>query len=195
MGVERAHLETAADPAYDRRMSSFENLLLASLLLGAFGCAEEVAVANLEPRNASGMTGKAIFTKTGDGVEVEITVENLAPFDANHAIHIHEVGNCGDEGMAAGPHWNPGGSTASEAHGMPGHVMSHLGDLGNMRVDATGKGEHKYKNPMWTMGDGGMTDILGHAVIIHEAEDDFGPVMYGNAKKRFGCGVIGGGTL
>jgi Cu-Zn family superoxide dismutase len=96
------------------------------------------------------------------------------------------TGDCSAaDGSSAGGHWNP----AMNNHGMPG-AASHLGDLGNFTVAADGTGTLEISNPAWTIGDGAATDVVGKAIIVHGAPDDFTTQPTGNAGARIGCGVI-----
>jgi Cu-Zn family superoxide dismutase len=61
--------------------------------------------------------------------------------------------------------------------------------MGNLTVGADGKGTLTLTSSEWTIGSGADTDIIGHAVIVHEKMDDGGQPV-GNAGARIGCGVI-----
>src|SRR5512147_449485 len=78
------------------------------------------AVAVLEPRSGSKVTGTATFTEHEGKVMMKVVVSGLTPGD--HAIHLHEVGDCSaPDAMSAGGHWNP----TSEKHGKWGHAPFH----------------------------------------------------------------------
>ena len=133
----------------------------------------------------SAVLGSVSFMEMNDGLQVEVSVANVPA--GKHGFHIHEKGDCGDEGKAAGGHFNP----EKADHGfMPkdGHMHSHTGDMGNIEVGADGNGKLSIflpgvhllaKDP----------SVAGLAVIVHEKEDDFGQPT-GNAGGRIGCGVI-----
>lgn len=141
------------------------------------------AEAQLVPSSDQTIIGEVDFEPDGDVIVAVIEVESAPP--GQHAVHIHEFGNCGSDGLNAGGHWNPQGLD----HGMPGDEISHLGDLGNIVVDADGIGAMTFGNPKWTLEDGSPTDLIGHAVIVHALVDDFGQPT-GNAGDRIACGVI-----
>ena len=144
-----------------------------------------VAVAAMEPANDSGMTGRVTFTQRGDAIEFLIEVENVAP--GEHAVHIHEKGDCSAaDGTSAGGHWNP----TDVAHGKWGEGEFHLGDIGNMTVGDDGKGALGLTTDLWEMDTGSDRDVLGKAMIVHEGADDFTSQPSGAAGPRIGCGVI-----
>lgn len=146
--------------------------------------AARTATATLEAKSGSSLTGSATFTQVGDAVRLELHV-NGAP-DGEHAVHIHERGDCSaEDGTSAGGHWNPAGVD----HGQWGHPPHHLGDIGNMTV-ADGHGMISLENAPWTIGDGGPSDVVGKAVIVHAGVDDFKTQPTGAAGGRIGCGVI-----
>ena len=94
--------------------------------------------------------------------------------------------------MTAGPHYNPHGKT----HAGPKDLNRHVGDLGNIQADATGKGILKWEDPLIHIW-GGVNNVVGRAMVVHEMEDDLGlganeeSLKTGNAGGRLACGVIG----
>src|SRR6202040_1579081 len=62
--------------------------------LTAFAHAQDVtkAVATLESKSGSKVTGTVTFTKMGDDVQVVADIQNLTP--GKHGFHIHEKGDC-----------------------------------------------------------------------------------------------------
>lgn len=143
------------------------------------------AVATIEAKSGSQVTGNATFTEKDGVVNMELRIRNAPP--GVHAVHIHEFGDCSDpEAKSAGSHWNPTGSP----HGKWGHGGAHLGDIGNLEVDAAGEGTVTLSTNLWTIGDGAASDIVGKSLIIHADPDDFVTQPTGNAGGRIGCGVI-----
>ena len=102
------------------------------------------------------------------------------------AIHIHEHGNCGDKANAAHEHWNP----TNEVHGKWGSESFHAGDVGNVELDAKGKGNFSMATDRWTLGGNASKNILGKAVIVHGGMDDYNTQPSGNSGARIGCGII-----
>jgi Cu-Zn family superoxide dismutase len=114
-----------------------------------------------------------------------VTLEQAPP--GEHAVHIHETGDCSaDDGSSAGGHWNP----TSQDHGRWDAAPFHLGDIGNVVVNEEGDGSLSLITDRWTMGGGGPNDIMGLAVIVHADPDDFTSQPSGAAGVRIGCGVI-----
>jgi Cu-Zn family superoxide dismutase len=162
--------------------------LMATLVLAGSGAAlakDAKAIAELEARSDSKVTGRVTFSQQGGKVSMKVVVNGLTP--GTHAIHLHDKGDCSaPDAASAGGHWNP----SSENHGKWGHAPFHHGDIGNLVADAKGKAELKIESELWSLGDGKPTDVVGHAVIIHAKEDDFTTQPTGNAGGRVACGVI-----
>jgi len=143
------------------------------------------ASATLESRSGSTATGKVTFTEHAGKVMMKVSVKGLTP--GQHAIHLHEKGDCSaPDAASAGGHWNP----TSENHGKWGQAPFHHGDIGNLVADAKGKAELTIETDLWTIGDGKPSDVLGHAVVVHATLDDFTTQPSGNAGGRVACGVI-----
>ncbi|MGV8879242.1 MAG: superoxide dismutase family protein [Sphingobacteriaceae bacterium] len=132
-------------------------------------------------------SGSADFTTTADD-KVEMKLMINFPIKANQsvAVHIHEHGDCGDDGKGAHGHWNP----TNEKHGKWDSAAYHSGDIGNVMLDAAGKGEITLSSDRWTIGGDEKTNILNRAIIVHSGVDDFTTQPTGNAGSRIGCGVI-----
>src|ERR1700687_3741330 len=102
-------------------------IILATGLL-ALACAHShlpVAMATLQP--SSGQPAKATvhLTDAGEGnVDVQVDLTGVPP--GTHGFHIHEKGDCGNNGANAGGHFNPTGMV----HGSPDAVSHHAGDFG-----------------------------------------------------------------
>ena len=132
------------------------------------------------------VTGSAKFD-AADG-KVKMTIEITVPAKANKeiAVHIHEHGDCGDNGKLAHGHWNP----SNTQHGKWGSAAFHAGDIGNIKLDGSGKGTLTIDTDLWTLGGTANKNILGKALIVHGGTDDFTTQPTGNAGSRIGCGVI-----
>jgi len=155
------------------------------------GCAGEAppvvkqAVAKLESRSSSTVTGKAVFTVDGAKVNLVLTVAGATP--GEHAAHLHATGDCSAaDATSAMGHFNP----TMMDHGLPAASPHHLGDLGNFTVAADGTGKLTFSAD-WSIGTGDPNDIVKKAVIVHAAPDD-GVTQQppGNAGARVACGVI-----
>lgn len=132
------------------------------------------------------LTGTVEFVAQDGKVKMMLTIS--APIMANKsvAVHIHEMGDCGDMGKMAHGHWNPTG----KEHGKWGSASFHSGDIGNVTLDATGKGIMELTTDLWSIGGDEKTNILNRSIIVHGGVDDFTTQPTGNAGSRIGCGVI-----
>ncbi|MEP7251746.1 MAG: superoxide dismutase family protein [Ginsengibacter sp.] len=132
------------------------------------------------------VTGNVQFD--ADNGKVKMKLELMIPTKANKsvAVHIHEKGDCGDMGKAAGGHWNPTGAN----HGKWGGSSYHLGDIGNVKLDSKGAGTMEMETDLWTIGGDEKSNIVGKSIIVHGGVDDFVSQPSGNAGTRIGCGII-----
>ena len=145
------------------------------------------AAAVLEPRSASTVRGTVTFAETGPGVvRVDIALEGATPGD--HAVHIHENGDCSDpEAKSAGGHFNPGGA---HQHGNvdAADTAKHPGDFGNVTVGADGRGTKSFEVTTVQLATS-ETGVMGRAVVVHAKADEFTQPV-GNAGGRQACGTI-----
>ncbi len=143
-----------------------------------------VAVATLEPRSGSTVTGTVTFLQKKDTVKVVIKLAGATPGD--HAVHIHEKGDCSaPDATSAGSHFNP----MQMEHGDHAAAMHHPGDFGNVTVKAEGIGAKSLTTTGFTLAPGQPLSVNALAVIVHEKADDFSQPT-GNAGGRQACGVI-----
>lgn len=154
-------------------------------LIGAAQAQEPTkAVAVLHPTKGNNVEGTVTFTKTSDGVKMVADVTGLTP--GKHGFHIHEYGDCSSpDGKSAGGHFNPAKSPHAGHDMMPRHV----GDLGNIEADSSGKAHLELTDKQMTMS--GETSIIGRGLIVHEKADDMKTQPTGDAGGRVACGVIG----
>ena len=132
-------------------------------------------------------SGTATFTKKDDGtIELQLQVSFPAMANKSVAVHLHEHGDCSDEGKGAHGHWNP----TKEAHGKWGTSAYHSGDIGNVSLDNKGAGSITLSSNRWTIGGDEKTNILNRSVIVHSGVDDYTSQPSGNAGSRIGCGLI-----
>lgn len=167
--------------------------IVAGSALLAAGCAgtpeqkEATAVAVLQPRSGSNVSGTVKFTQVGDVVRVtgEITGHTKGP----KGFHIHEKGDCSDDkGMSTGGHFNPD----KRQHGGPYDPVKHSGDLGNIVFNDQGVAKINFTVGDIAVSKDGPNGIIGRAVIVHAGTDDFKTDPTGNAGGRVACGVIQG---
>jgi len=131
--------------------------------------------------------GTVKFDMNPDGkvkMTLDITVSVMA--GKSVAVHIHEHGDCGDMAKMAHGHWNP----TDAQHGKWGSASFHAGDVGNIKLNAKGKGTMSLTTDLWTLGGEPGKNILGRSIIVHGGMDDYKTQPTGNAGSRIGCGVI-----
>ena len=147
-----------------------------------------LAEAVLAPtKTDTSVTGSLQFFKEEDGritLNLDITVPQKR--NSSVAVHLHEHGMCGNAGADAHGHWNPTGKT----HGKWGTENFHAGDIGNIHLDANGRGTLRLTTHLWTIGGHAPTNIVGKGVIVHSGVDDYASQPAGASGPRIGCGVI-----
>jgi Cu-Zn family superoxide dismutase len=148
----------------------------------------QTAVATLSGTEAdTTLEGTATFTQEGTGnvkLDLSVTVAKMA--NKTVAVHIHEHPDCGMMGKNTHGHWNP----TNKQHGKWGTGDFHSGDIGNVTLDANGKGTLTMDTDLWSIGGDSTKNILNRAIIVHSGVDDYKTQPTGNAGSRIGCGVI-----
>ena len=139
-----------------------------------------------QPSEPTAVLGEMNFEETEQGLKVKADVFGTTA--GKHGFHIHENGSCGDQGNAAGSHFNPD----KAPHGLlekNGFAGAHAGDFGNIEIGPDGKGKFEGTFPGLSLTEGTGHNVLGKSVILHAKEDDFGQPT-GNAGGRIACGII-----
>jgi superoxide dismutase, Cu-Zn family len=156
-------------------------LVLASCASTASGPS---ASATLSPTSGSTASGTVTLRQLADGaVFVVVDLTGVPP--GVHGFHIHDKGDCGDNGNAAGGHFNP----ATTAHGAPSADPHHAGDFGNVTANADGRVHTDFTTRSVTVA-AGPNSAVGHAVILHANPDDLVTQPTGNAGARIACGIV-----
>jgi superoxide dismutase, Cu-Zn family len=147
---------------------------------------QQSAEARLQPASGSTVTGMAQFHPSMfNRVTLVIDVNNLPP--GRHAVHLHERGDCSaPDATSAGKELDP----AQPGHGDFDKEPYHLGDIDNLIADARGHARMEIASREWSIGTGARNDVLGKAVVIHQASDDPTALPSGNSATRIACGVI-----
>ena len=165
---------------------STASLLAMAALLAACGTTTRdrpVALAELRPTAGNAAEGSAWFVQDRNDVIVHARVKGLKP-GSDHGFHVHERGDCSNNGEAAGGHFNP---TKMPHGGQSG--PHHAGDIPSLKADAAGVAEAKFRIAGVLMG-GGDADMIGKAVVVHANPDDYTSQPSGNAGPRIACGVL-----
>lgn len=166
------------------RRQVFLSIILVSLVGCASMSTRPQATAVVSATAGSNVSGVVHFTELADGsVEVHASLAGVP--EGVHGFHVHEKGDCANDGGAAGMHFNP----ATTAHGAPAEDPHHAGDFGNVTADSTGKAETRFTTRSITVT-AGPNSVVGRAVIVHAAPDDLKTQPTGNAGARIGCGVV-----
>ncbi len=160
-------------------------LALASGLAGCASGPAADAVARLEPTRGNAAAGEVRFRRLGDAVIVDGRISGLKP-GQEHGFHIHEKGDCSSgDGMSAGGHFNP----TAKPHG-PLSGAHHVGDLPALKAGTDGVASFSVRVDGMSIGGGGVTDIVGRALIVHAQPDDYSTQPTGNSGARIACAVI-----
>ena len=149
------------------------------------------AICMLKEDGNSGVNGVVkMLQKDGADIEISGTITGLTP--GLHGFHIHEFGNLTNGCVTAGAHYNPHGKT----HAGPTDEVRHVGDLGTVTADESGKAEFSITDKLIKIA-GNENNVIGRSYVVHEKPDDLGrggddeSLKTGNAGKRLACGVIG----
>ena len=171
-----------ATPESQDQMSGHESMDMTAAVTDAPEVTRAVCV--LYGTAGNDVSGLVEFTLTGTGMRVRAEVQGLAPGD--HGFHIHDFGDCSaPDATSAGGHFNPG----QVAHAGPDAMPHHIGDLGNITADSTGRAVYERVDPELVFT--GPTSILGRGVIVHAQADDLVSQPTGAAGARVACGTIG----
>ena len=160
--------------------------ILTSSCTGMKGAKKAASAAITATTAGTPGNGSVNFVQKTDGVAMKLEIQFPSKAGQTVAVHIHEHGDCGNSGNDAHGHWNP----TKSAHGKWDEGAFHLGDIGNVTLDASGKGTVKLTTSLWSVGTGESSDITGKAIMVHEKADDFTTQPTGDAGARIGCGVI-----
>jgi Cu-Zn family superoxide dismutase len=166
---------------------SVVNLALLACLAGCAGMRGQgpTAIATLEARSGSGVSGTVSFRQSGDRLRAHVELTGLVP-GSEHGWHVHEKGDCSaPDASSAGGHFNPAGV----AHGRAGSGVHHAGDLPSLIADAKGTVRADLELSGVTL-DSGANSVVGRALVVHRDPDDFTTQPSGNSGPRIACGVI-----
>ena len=178
-------------------MNSFQTSFIALIFLLAAGSSAHSqtpaekpsaplkAVALLHPTAGSKVGGTVTFTEAADGVQVHAEITGLTP--GNHGFHVHEFGDCSAvDASSAGAHFNP----THKPHAGPDTPERHVGDMGNVQADASGKATLKYVDHQISLTHDERS-VIGRSVVVHEKADDLKSQPSGDSGARIACSVIG----
>jgi len=133
--------------------------------------------------------GEMTLTETPNGILIRLDLQanpsGIAP--GEHALHIHDVGQCVPPFTLAGAHFNPAG----KKHGFLEAQGRHTGDLPNIHVPANAALTVEF---LFTQEPNGekrrLLDADGFALVIHQSADDYRTDPAGNSGDRIACGAV-----
>ena len=141
--------------------------------------------AYIAPASGSTTQGRARLSKAAGGVWLEVEFDSAPP--GRHGVHIHEHGDCGGErAKNAGAHFSPD----QAPHGLPGDGEHHLGDLGNVDIDAQGHGSLSVLVRSATLERKDPRSLRDRAIVLSASEDRGPGTASPGDERRIGCGVI-----
>lgn len=147
------------------------------------------ATANMSAASGSLVSGKLTLRPVANGVQVSGQIGGMTA-NRPQAFHIHEKGDCSAaDASSAGGHFNP----TAQPHGRASHGAHHLGDNDNLVSNGEGVVTVNTVFQGVTLGGGGANDVVGKAIVVHAAADDYTSQPAGNAGARVACGVINPG--
>src|SRR6266480_2742407 len=127
------------------------------------------AIAVLHPTAGNKVSGTVTFTEVADG------------------FHVHEFGDCSaPDASSAGAHFNP----TNKPHAGPDAPERHVGDMGNVEADASGKAKLEYVDHQISLTND-QQSVIGRSVVVHMKRDDLKSQPAGDSGARVACGVIG----
>ena len=166
------------------KISATTSFLMFSLLAAcAHTSSGPAAMATLSPATGQQASGTVSFTPMSNGrVQVKADLQNVPA--GMHGFHLHEVGDCSNNGQAAGGHFNP----TMMPHGAPDAASHHAGDFGNVTADASGIVHTSFTTTALSLS--GTNSAVGRAVVLHGGSDDLTSQPAGNSGPRIACGVV-----
>jgi superoxide dismutase, Cu-Zn family len=164
---------------------SLAGLIALAQTSGEKSSAPSRAVAVLHPTGGNSVTGTVTFTEVADGVQIHAELASLTP--GKHGFHVHEFGDCSAADLSsAGGHFNP----TQKPHAGPDSAERHVGDMGNVEADASGKAKLEYVDHDISLTND-QRCVIGRSVVVHAKADDLKTQPSGDSGARIACGVIG----
>jgi Cu-Zn family superoxide dismutase len=144
-----------------------------------------VARATMESVDGSDASGTVTFTATDRGVLVSADLAGL-PADGLRALHVRAAGSCADPGPLFNPDGAPLGSPLETRGGRP------AGSLGNLRAGDDGDGRYEHVEPLISLAPpvDDPASVLGRALVVYAAQDDFHTLPDGAPGAAVACGLI-----
>jgi Cu-Zn family superoxide dismutase len=139
----------------------------------------------LAPASGATAEGRATLTARADGVWLVLDSSSAPP--GKHGVHIHEKADCsGTRAENAGEHFAPDGNR----HGLPTDAEHHLGDLGNVVVDRSGRGRLELLVAGANLRAEDPRSLLGRSIVLGAHEDTGTQQASREPERRIACGPI-----
>lgn len=162
-------------------------VLLLCLLMCLYSCFDskesksEGAIAIMESKSGSSVTGTVNFSETNEGLKVHYKFDNLIK-NKSYGFHVHENGDCSSvDAKSAGKHYMPVAATGGTSIDSP---EKHAGDLPPINAEKEGSNEGSFMVTEITLK--AKNPIMGKAIILHEGPDD----INSKSPPRIACGII-----
>ncbi|XP_029839112.2 superoxide dismutase [Cu-Zn] [Ixodes scapularis] len=162
--------------------------IIAALFLLPCATAIERRAVCYSPGNVSMML---FFVQENIEHAVVINGEIVGLTPGDHGLHVHSLGDLTNGCNSTGTHFNP----MHKDHGAREDRERHVGDLGNINADVTGKARVYISDGMISLI--GHHNIIGRALVVHALPDDLGrggtdeSKATGSSGARLACCVIG----
>ncbi|OQV23498.1 Copper chaperone for superoxide dismutase [Hypsibius exemplaris] len=157
-----------------------------AVLRGVGAPGTQLGAAVVEFYGMGGVKGVTRFVQLSENkCLIDGTIDGLSP--GRHGFAVCESGDLSQGCESVGNHYNP----TKADHSGPDSPTGHVGDLGNILADATGRASFRFENNKIK-----LLDLIGHAVAIHAGEDDGGKgtggssKIDGNAGPKLACGIL-----
>lgn len=137
-------------------------------------------------RDAEGRTVGTLEATEGPG-SIRIRVNLHGVPSGAHGLHVHAGSSCGPAPFdSAGPHFDP---THAGQHGGP-LGNGHAGDLGNVIINANGKGKLDLVTRRLSLGADSVA-LRGRTLVLHADRDNLTDTPpNGGSGARLACGPI-----
>lgn len=165
-------------------LKALKNLLAFIYIAGVTSAYAETIMMNFTaPQGVGKSAGTIQITETKYGL---LFTPNLSGISSGiHGFHVHVNPDCGNNGMAAGGHFDP---NLTNKHLGPYHDNGHLGDLPAFYATADGTVTLPVLAPRLKH----VSQIKNHALMVHSGGDNYSdsPQSLGGGDGRMACGII-----
>jgi len=130
-------------------------------------------------------SGSVVFSQAAGSpvVTVAVALTGLPP--GLHGFHVHDM-TTATQGCGTAGHLNP----TAQNHSFPSAVARHVGDLGNIVVDASGAVTTTFTDSVISLFPSSPGFITGYVLVVHAGIDDGITQPTGGAGSRLGCSII-----